>query len=145
MSSSTSVTYSSTRGGQTNLDFRTVVMQGLAHDRGLFVPDRLPSVDRKELEEWRKLSFPELAIAVISKFVGPDQVPTEKLRDIVTRSCAAFRHRDVTPIKHVGGHAILVCIFMLQLKTFVEDGLLTYGFWLLTCKCLYFFNFILFF
>lgn len=104
-----SVTYSSTRGGQTNLDFRTVVMQGLAHDRGLFVPDTLPSVDRKELEEWRKLNFPELAIAALSKFVGPDQVPTDKLRDIVTRSCAAFRHPDVTPVKHVGGHAVLVC------------------------------------
>eukprot|EP00567_Pseudictyota_dubia_P014768 CAMPEP_0197457570 /NCGR_PEP_ID=MMETSP1175-20131217/46438_1 /TAXON_ID=1003142 /ORGANISM="Triceratium dubium, Strain CCMP147" /LENGTH=37 /DNA_ID= /DNA_START= /DNA_END= /DNA_ORIENTATION= len=35
-----SVTYSSTRGcpSQHDLPFREVVMRGLAHDRGLFVP-----------------------------------------------------------------------------------------------------------
>jgi threonine synthase len=105
-----SVTYSSTRGGQKNLDFRTVVMQGLAHDRGLFVPDSLPPVTPEELEAWRSLSFADLAVNVIAKFVQDDQVPLEKLKDIVHRSCGAFRHPDVTPVKHVGGHAILVCI-----------------------------------
>lgn len=102
-----SVTYSSTRGGQRNLDFRTVVMTGLAHDRGLFVPDRMPKVSPKELEDWRSLDFSQLAIQVISKFVQEDQVPRAKLEDIVTRSCSAFRHPDVTPIVDVAGHAIL--------------------------------------
>ena len=106
---SSSVTYSSTRGGQTGLDFRSVVVQGLAHDRGLFVPDTIPIVTMEDLEKWRSLSFPDLAVQVIAKFVKDDQVPYEKLRDIVHRSCAAFRDRDVTPLKHVGGHAMLVC------------------------------------
>jgi threonine synthase len=103
-----SVTYSSTRGGQKNLDFRTVVMTGLAHDRGLFVPDSIPTVSKEELEAWRCLSYPDLAVKVISKFVDEDQVPAEKLEDIVKRACAAFRHEDVTPVIDVGGHAILV-------------------------------------
>ena len=51
-SSSSSVTYSSTRGGQTNVDFRTVVMQGLARDRGLFVPDSIPTVTKDQLRAW---------------------------------------------------------------------------------------------
>jgi len=105
---SSSVTYSSTRGGQKNLDFRTVVMQGLARDRGLFVPDSIPSVAPKELESWRKLGYADLAVAVIAKFVKPDQVPSPKLREIVHSSCAAFSHKDVTPVVNVGGHAILV-------------------------------------
>lgn len=105
---STSVTYSSTRGGQTKLEFRTVVMQGLARDKGLFVPDNIPTVSADELEAWRSLSYADLAVEVISKFVGPDQVPAAKLRDIVHRSCAAFRHSDVTPVQNVGGHAMLV-------------------------------------
>ena len=104
----TSVTYSSTRGGQKNLDFRTVVMTGLAHDRGLFVPDSMPSVTKEELESWRSLSYPDLAVQVISKFVKEDQVPAEKLSDIIKRSCAAFKHKDVTPVIKVGGHAVLV-------------------------------------
>ena len=90
------------------MDFRSVVMQGLARDRGLFVPDEIPSVSKDELESWRSLSYPDLAVQVISKFVKDDQVPADKLRDIVYRSCAAFREKDVTPVKHVGGHAVLV-------------------------------------
>jgi threonine synthase len=90
------------------LDFRTVVIQGLAHDRGLFVPDSFPQVSAEELEAWRKLSYADLAVNVIGKFVGDDQVPRDKLDDIVKRSCAAFRSAEVTPIVDVGGHAVLV-------------------------------------
>ena len=103
-----SVTYSSTRGGQKNLDFRTVVMQGLAHDRGLFVPDTMPTITSDELESWRSLSYPDLAVKVISKFVKDDQVPLDKLEDIVKRSCGAFRSPEVTPVVPVGGHYVLV-------------------------------------
>ena len=109
-----SVTYSSTRGSesQKNMTFRDVVMTGLAHDRGLFVPDTLPTVTTEELESWRSLSYPDMAVEVISKFVGEDQVPRAKLEDIVKRSCAAFRSEEVTPVKYVGGHAVLVCIIV---------------------------------
>ena len=108
MTSSPSVTYSSTRGGQKNLSFREVVMQGLAHDRGLFVPDSFPQVTTEELESWRGLSYADLAVNVIGKFVHDDQVPRTKLEDIVKRSCAAFRTKDVTPIVYHGGLSILV-------------------------------------
>jgi threonine synthase len=105
---SASVTYSSTRGGQKNLDFRSVVMTGLAHDRGLFVPDTIPIVSKDELQEWSGLGFDDLAVKVISKFVKDDQVPFHKLKDIVKRSCEAFRHEHVTPVVKVGGHYIMV-------------------------------------
>lgn len=102
-----STTYSSTRGGQKNLDFRTAVMTGLAHDRGLFVPDSFPQVTTEELAAWKSLSFKKLAVEVIRKFVKDDQVPLEKLRDIVYRSCDAFRSEDVTPVIDIAGHSIL--------------------------------------
>jgi threonine synthase len=104
----TSVTYSSTRGGQKNLSFREVVMVGLAHDGGLFVPDSFPRVSSEELEAWRSLSFADLSVNVIAKFVKDDQVPRDKLEDIVKRSCAAFRSEEVTPIVIAGGVAVLV-------------------------------------
>jgi threonine synthase len=93
------------------MDFRTVVMQGLASDKGLFVPESIPKVTDSELEAWRSLSFPDLAVQVITKFVQADQIPTSKLRDIVHRSCRTFRHADVTPVVSVGGHAVLVSIY----------------------------------
>lgn len=83
-------------------------MTGLAHDGGLFVPDVLPQVSADELDSWKALSYKDLAVEVIRKFVKDDQVPLSKLRDIVGRSCDAFRAPDVTPIVEVGGHAILV-------------------------------------
>lgn len=83
-------------------------MQGLAHDRGLFVPDSFPQVSAEELEAWRGLSFADLAVHVIGKFVKDDQVPRDKLEDIVKRSCAAFRSEEVTPIVYKGGLSILV-------------------------------------
>lgn len=108
-----SVTYSSTRGCETqkHLSFREVVMEGLAHDRGLFVPDEFPIVTKAELESWRSLSYPELAIRVIAKFVHEDQVPRKKLDEIVKKSCAAFRSPEVTPVIEVGGHFVLVSLF----------------------------------
>ena len=109
MDSPPSITYSSTRGGQKNLSFRDVVMTGLAHDRGLFVPDSFPSVSKDELESWRSLSYSQLAVKVISLYVKEDEVPRRKLEDIVTRSCASFRCKDVTPVIPVGGHYVLVC------------------------------------
>lgn len=104
-----SVTYSSTRGCETqkNMSFRDVVMSGLAHDRGLFVPDSIPTVSMEEIESWRSLSYADLAVEVICKFVHDDQVPRKKLEEIVKRSCASFRHKDVTPVVEKGGHYIL--------------------------------------
>eukprot|EP00559_Dactyliosolen_fragilissimus_P007470 CAMPEP_0184870238 /NCGR_PEP_ID=MMETSP0580-20130426/36887_1 /TAXON_ID=1118495 /ORGANISM="Dactyliosolen fragilissimus" /LENGTH=518 /DNA_ID=CAMNT_0027372219 /DNA_START=51 /DNA_END=1607 /DNA_ORIENTATION=- len=101
------ITYSSTRGTQKNLSFRSVVMQGLAHDRGLFVPDSFPTVTKEELQAWRPLSYSDLAVEVISKFVGEDDVPRANLVDIVKRSCAAFRSDEVTPVIEVNGHHVL--------------------------------------
>jgi len=109
MSADKSITYSSTRGcpTQANLSFRDVVMRGLSHDRGLFVPDALPTVTKEEVESWRSLPYHELATNVIAKFVQDDQVPRAKLAEIVEKSCAAFRSEDVTPVIDAGGHMIL--------------------------------------
>lgn len=82
-------------------------MRGLAHDRGLFVPDSFPTVSSVELESWRELNYANLATEVIAKFVCDDEVPKDVLRDIVTRSCNAFRVEEVTPLVKLDGHYIL--------------------------------------
>lgn len=86
-------------------------MRGLAHDRGLFVPDSIPTVTPEELESWRNLSYADLATEVIAKFVKDDEVPRDVLRGIVHKSCGAFRSADVTPLVKVEGHYVLVSCF----------------------------------
>ena len=90
------------------MDFRTVVMQGLATDRGLFVPDTIPTVTVEELDQWRSLPYVDLAIEILRKFVHDDQIPKAKLQSIVRSSFQSFRTPDVTPVVQVNGHAILV-------------------------------------
>jgi len=82
-------------------------MRGLAHDRGLFVPDSIPEVSPEELESWRNLSYPDLAVEVIAKFVKEDEVPRDVLEGIVKKSCAAFKSEEVTPLIKVDGHYVL--------------------------------------
>lgn len=50
---SASVKYSSTRGACKGVNFRDVVMGGLAPDKGLYVPETIPTFTRDEIEEVR--------------------------------------------------------------------------------------------
>lgn len=106
------------------MTFREVVMRGLAHDKGLFVPDSFPAVSMEEIESWRSLPYADLAVEVIAKFVDEDQVPRAKLVDIVKRSCAAFRSDEVTPVIEVGGHAVLVSLRLCHDTLIVKKTLL---------------------
>jgi len=90
--------YRSTRGGQTGLSFSEAVMQGLGKDKGLLVPEVIPSFPPGAPECWRGLSFQELAYEVMSLYIGPDDVPADKLKDIINRSYSTFRDSDVTPV-----------------------------------------------
>ena len=90
--------YRSTRGGQTGLKFDEAVLQGLGHDRGLLVPETIPSFPSGAPEIWRGLSFEDLAFEIMSLYIGPDDVPPAQLKDIINRSYATFRDSDVTPV-----------------------------------------------
>jgi threonine synthase len=91
--------YRSTRGGQSGLKFDEAVLQGLATDRGLLVPETIPQFPPGAPEIWRDHSFTELAYEIMSLYIGPDDLPEECLRDIIERSYATFRDSDVTPVK----------------------------------------------
>lgn len=70
----------STRGGQT-ADLVGAVMQGLASDGGLFVPDELPSFDPDSIQAE---SFPDIAASLIAPFFAGSALAgelTELCRD----------------------------------------------------------------
>ena len=98
-----SVTYSSTRGSpsQKSISFSEVVMTGLAHDKGLFVPDVIPQVSAAELESWRSLSYADMSTELLAKYIKDDEVPKAHLRKIIKTACGAFREKDVTPLVKV--------------------------------------------
>ena len=60
--------YVSTRGRAPEQSFSEILLSGLAADGGLYVPASYPRVGAAELNEWRSLSYADLASAVISRF-----------------------------------------------------------------------------
>jgi threonine synthase len=88
------VKYVSTRGGGTPQEFSDILLEGLAPDGGLYVPQSFPKAD---LAAWRRLPYPELALAILSRFM--DDVPD--LASIVkqTYTKEIFGSADITPVK----------------------------------------------
>ncbi len=60
--------YRSTRGGREPLTASKAVLQGLANDGGLFVPDRIPLLE-KSMKEFATMSYQETAYEVMKLFL----------------------------------------------------------------------------
>ncbi|KAJ0413548.1 threonine synthase [Aspergillus carlsbadensis] len=88
--------YLSTRGGDYDLSFETVVLKGLAADGGLFLPHEVPAAD--EWQSWKDLSYADLALKILSLYISTDEIPTEDLKAIIDRSYSTFRAEDITPV-----------------------------------------------
>ena len=55
--------YLSTRGDKTERAFCEILLEGLAPDGGLYLPQSYPQVDALTLARWRGLSYADLAAA----------------------------------------------------------------------------------
>ena len=99
--------YLSTRGGVAPVSFSQAVMMGLATDGGLLLPERIPQVDAATLRRWAGLPFAPLALEVIGRFVGEDDIPRADLGRLIERSYSTFTHPEVTPVASVDGLRIL--------------------------------------
>jgi threonine synthase len=78
--------------------FSDILLGGLAPDGGLALPDAYPTLHPGELASWRGLSYPELAFAILRKFI--DDIPAADLQALINRSYTAdtFRNADITPV-----------------------------------------------
>src|SRR5487761_2320759 len=79
--------YISTRGNAPAMTFTEILLGGLAPDGGLYLPEQYPQVTRAELDAWRKLSYADLAFAVLSKFAT--DIPAADLKSIISKTYTA--------------------------------------------------------
>ena len=99
---SQSQSYRSTRSsGTQSLSFEDVVMTGLAKDGGLFIPSVIPKLPSNFVDEWKDLSFQELAFNIMRLYVAEAEIPNEDLKSLIHASYSTFRSDDVTPIKPI--------------------------------------------
>jgi threonine synthase len=85
--------YVSTRGAAPVLGFADVLLEGLARDGGLYVPETLPT-----LEPRLPARYEELATQVMLPFVG--EFP--HFADLVDDAYSVFDHPDVVPLVELG-------------------------------------------
>jgi threonine synthase len=90
--------YVSTRGGMAPQHFSAILLEGLAPDGGLVVPESYPRFSADELTRLRGSSYRELAFAILSRYA--DDIPAAELKAIVDRTYtkAVFGSDDITPL-----------------------------------------------
>jgi len=87
------VRYVSTRGGAAPQRFSDILLEGLAPDGGLYVPQTWPSAD---LGAWRGLGYADLAYAVLRPFMDDVAGLQALVRRTYTR--AAFGSDEIAPL-----------------------------------------------
>ncbi|RFU76527.1 threonine synthase [Trichoderma arundinaceum] len=109
--------YLSTRGGDVGLtisslcqfSFEEVVLNTIAPDGGLYIPEEIPCA--ASWESWGDLSFPEVAFEIMSLYISPSEIPPADLKDIIARSYSTFRSPEITPLVHLNGNHYLLELF----------------------------------
>jgi threonine synthase len=76
------ILYYSTNLQAEAVSFRNALLQGQAPDRGLYMPNRIPSFNKNEIQDFKGMPYHEIAFAVAEKFLK-NEVPSEDLRRIV--------------------------------------------------------------
>ena len=99
--------YISTRGDKASKSFSDVLLDGLAPDGGLYVPEIFPSLDFKGLQG---KSYVEVAAAVIGLFAD---IPATDLRKILddTYGGTVFNSPDIAPLKKLEDNLYLMELF----------------------------------
>lgn len=100
--------YISTRGGMASQPFSDILLEGLAPDGGLSVPESIPQVSAGTLEQWRALGYAELAAEILGLFI--DDIPQEDLRRLVAAAYSpeVFPGPQMVPLKPLKGGVSLL-------------------------------------
>jgi threonine synthase len=76
--------YLSTRGDKTPRKFCDILLEGLAPDGGLYLPEHYPQVTPAMLASWRHLPYADLAFEVLSLYI--DDIPAADLKAICRKT-----------------------------------------------------------
>ena len=97
--------YISTRGDMSRKHFCEILLEGLAPDGGLYLPESYPHVDDATLTRWRAVyhqeGYAELAFEILSLYI--DDIPAPDLRSICHKTYTAevFGTGEIVPLRHL--------------------------------------------
>ena len=93
--------YISTRNKNLNYNFKEIFLRGLAPDGGLFIPKKIKTFNKSEIEGLSQLTYTDLAAEIISLFCSPD-IDKNNLKKLIKKSYQSFITEEVVKIKKVG-------------------------------------------
>ncbi len=102
--------YVSTRGSAPVLEFNDVLLQGLARDGGLYVPDVWSVLDKTVIAKMAGKPYAEVAKIVLAPFVE-GQIATADFNAMVDDAYKTFRHEAVTPLVQVAPNQFILELF----------------------------------
>lgn len=103
--------YLSTRGADTNKTFTDVLLNGLASDGGLFIPEKWPTLSREDISHLGGVPYADIAYKVTEGFIGDSIDKTTYkniLRDVYQNE---FNHSCVAPLVQIGPNAWVLELF----------------------------------
>ena len=107
--------YISTRGFSGKQKFCDILLEGLAPDGGLYLPQTYPQVSTQQLQKWRDLfsseGYAALAYEILALYV--DDIPSADLKIICNKTYTSeiFGNPLITPVRAYGEH-----LFILELS-----------------------------
>ncbi len=97
--------YLSTRGHPDRKRFCEILLEGLAPDGGLYLPEHYPQVDDATLARWREVyhrqGYADLAFEILSLYI--DDIPASDLRALCAKTYTAevFGTGEIVPLRHL--------------------------------------------
>jgi threonine synthase len=93
--------YLSTRGHPARKRFCEILLEGLAPDGGLYLPEHYPQIDDATLTSWRSLSYADLAFEILSLYI--DDIPAADLKAICAKTYteAVFGTQEIVPLRRL--------------------------------------------
>ena len=104
--------YISTRGNTRPISSVEATKMGMVPAGGLFVPEEIPSISIQQLEQWKDLSYSELATNIFSFFLENDF--SENEISSITRNAynsENFDSNEITPLKQLDDQLYIMELF----------------------------------
>ena len=76
------IKFHSTNYNTPDVDFKTAVLRGQALDKGLYMLNKIPTLDHQEIFSFKDLSLQEIAFEILTK-IFKEQIPENSLKNII--------------------------------------------------------------
>lgn len=116
------VRYVSTRGGASGRTFEDVLLEGLAPDGGLYVPETWPSLGPPDPAQ----GYTGSVIRVLEPFVAGSDL-LDDLPELVAAAHSSFSHPEVAPLRQVDDRRWLLELFWGPTLSFKDHALQVVG------------------